>query len=242
MAEKRSRVTEEHVDRIFAESEARIKAAPTPAPEIVIPADQREARPILSDGSDAWARHGVLYPNSPESFPAEELARRQAEKRMALQSMGIQPEDISTAVAPDNTVAPDINAGLLKELEALADAPLEPDLETTRALERVTRERNEARNHIQHKLREELFPYAQRGREAILEGRQAAVPSTALEDGRALLTEGADALGGVLGLEADVLGHGLDLKGDAQIELGVGVDRSLGEANGHGWSRRDPPG
>jgi hypothetical protein len=37
---------------------------------------------------------------------------------------------------------------------------------------------------------------------------QATAPSAALEDGRARLAEGADALG----LEADVLGHGLDLE------------------------------
>jgi len=41
---------------------------------------------------------------------------------------------------------------------------------------------------------------------------QATVASAALEDGRALLAEGADALGRVLRLEADVLGHGLDLE------------------------------
>src|SRR6266542_1720246 len=66
--------------------------------------------------------------------------------------------------------------------------------------------------------------------------------SAPLEHRRALLAEGADAFRRVLGFEADVLRHGLDLERSSQIEVFVGVERSLGEADGHGRPRRDPAG
>src|SRR5688572_21402950 len=65
--------------------------------------------------------------------------------------------------------------------------------------------------------------------------------SSSLENGCALVDEGANALAGVLRVEAGVLGKGFELQGRAQIALGIPVDRSLGEPDGDGRPRRDLP-
>src|SRR4030095_8734104 len=64
--------------------------------------------------------------------------------------------------------------------------------------------------------------------------------SASLEYRGTLLAEGADTFRRVLRLEADVLRHGLHLERAAQVEVLVGVERSLSEADGHGRSRGDP--
>src|SRR5207253_10633993 len=74
--------------------------------------------------------------------------------------------------------------------------------------------------------------------------RAAAAPrrSATLERRRALLDERADALAGVFGLRADVLGERLELERAAQIGLLAVIERTLGQPDGDRRARGDLPG